>query len=179
MLSSHLTVVRVDKTGSILSLYLISWCIALQAQIGPSASTGTTIRAQPLPLSGRPQTGTVMPAQTPITGGGANSVDTLNSTIQVQGAYQGSTPNGSVSAQPLALTLQSAIERAIRYNLGSIRRRCIETERRPETRSTCAESTGHQWIGSRERAADQSRGHGTSCLCSHTGLPLSDSRGAV
>lgn len=44
----------------------------------------------------------------------------INTSIQVQGAYQGSTPTGSVTTQPLSLTLLDAVQRGLRYNLGSI-----------------------------------------------------------
>ncbi|MBV8847229.1 MAG: TolC family protein [Bryobacterales bacterium] len=76
--------------------------------------------AQPLPLSGREPTGAVITIETPQTGAGANSVNTLNPSIQIQGAYQGSTPVGTAAAEPLALTLEDAIKRGIQYNLGSI-----------------------------------------------------------
>ncbi len=47
-------------------------------------------------------------------------MNTIEPSIQVQGAYQGSTPQGAVTAQPIALTLDDAVKRGIRYNLGAI-----------------------------------------------------------
>ncbi len=74
-----------------------------------------------MPLSGRPQTGSVVPTETPAAGAGAStSVNTINSSIQVQGAFQGSVPSDTVSAQSLALTLEDAVKRGIQYNLGAI-----------------------------------------------------------
>jgi len=93
----------------------------LHAQgLGPPPPATTLPRAQQLPISGREQTGTVVPAQTPASSAGSNSVNTLNPSIQIQGAYQGSTPSGEVTTQPLPLTLEDAIQRGVRYNLGSI-----------------------------------------------------------
>lgn len=94
-------------------------CSFAKGQFGP-AQTGQQPKVQPLPLSGRTETGSVAPAQAPVAGAGANSVNTINSSIQVQGSYQGSTQNGQVSAQPLMLKLEEAVQRGIRYNLGSI-----------------------------------------------------------
>jgi len=96
-------------------------CVLAQAQIGGAPSSQQAPRAQQLPLSGRSQNGSVTPAQTPAgSAGGSNSVNTIDPSIEVQGAYQGSTPTGPVSAQPVALTVEDAIQRGIRYNLGSI-----------------------------------------------------------
>ena len=51
-------------------------------------------RAQQLPPSGRAQSGsTVQAEQSSSANGGTSSVNTVNSTIQVSGAYQRSTPD--------------------------------------------------------------------------------------
>ena len=92
----------------------------LRAQFGAPAASGQMPRAQQLPISGRAASGAVVPVQAPAGAGGPTSVNTVNSSIQVQGAYQGSTANGSVSSQPLVLTLQDAIRRGLQYNLGAI-----------------------------------------------------------
>ncbi len=93
-------------------------CSYAEGQFGP-ARGGEQPKAQPLPLSGRTESGSVAPAQTPVAGG-ANSVNTINPSIQVQGSYQGSTQSGQVNAQSLMLRLEDAVQRGIRYNLGSI-----------------------------------------------------------
>ncbi len=59
--------------------------------------------------------------ETPAAGAGAaTSVNTINSSIQVQGVFQGSVPTGTASAQSLPLTLDQAVKKGIQYNLGVI-----------------------------------------------------------
>jgi outer membrane protein TolC len=58
--------------------------------------------------------------QTPAGSGGPNSVNTLNQSIVVQGAYRGSVASGTAAAQPLSLSLQDAIKRGIERNLGTV-----------------------------------------------------------
>jgi len=85
---------------------------------GQSAGGGGSAQAAQLPLSGRnSQGGSVNTVQTPVPGL-TSSVNTLNSSVQVQGPYAGSTP----SARPFSgkLSLREAIERALEYNLGAI-----------------------------------------------------------
>jgi len=88
------------------------------AQVGPTAQTQTTQAAQ-LPLSGRTaqNNGTVKATESPIPGV-TTSVNTLNSTVQVQGAYAGSTPSTAKMPFSGRLGLQEAIVRALAYNLG-------------------------------------------------------------
>ena len=81
---------------------------------------GEMPRAQQLPRSGRVSEGTVAPAVTPTAVSGANSVNTINPSMQVQGAFQGSVTSGTVSARPLPLSLSDAIQRGLRFNLGTI-----------------------------------------------------------
>jgi outer membrane protein TolC len=47
-------------------------------------------------------------------------VNTVNSSVQVQGAFQGSTPVGVATKDPLPLSLDDAVSRALSYNLGVI-----------------------------------------------------------
>ncbi len=56
--------------------------------------------------------------QTPLPGG-PSSV-TLNGTVQVQGAYQGSVPHGTFSAAPVPLSLSEAVKRGLDFNLGTV-----------------------------------------------------------
>jgi outer membrane protein TolC len=51
---------------------------------------------------------------------GLESVNTITSTVQVQGAYQGSVPSGQTPGAPLALTLDEALRRGLEYNLGGV-----------------------------------------------------------
>ncbi len=86
----------------------------LEAQAPPPQGTP----AAQLPLSGRSgQGGSVNPVQTPVPGV-TSSVNTLNTSVQVQGPYAGSVP---ASAKPFSgkLSLREAIARGLDYNLGT------------------------------------------------------------
>src|SRR5579871_3147450 len=86
----------------------------LQAQAPPPAGTP----AAQLPLSGRGgQGGSVNSTQTPVPGV-TSSVNTLNTSVQVQGPYAGSV---SGSGKPFSgkLSLREAIARGLDYNLGT------------------------------------------------------------
>jgi outer membrane protein TolC len=82
--------------------------------------TPTVVPTTPevLPLSGIVPIGSVTPIQTPNpdTRGG----NTLNGSIQIEGAFQGSTPTGVATLEPLPLNLGEAVRRGLAYNLGVI-----------------------------------------------------------
>src|ERR1022692_1901422 len=103
------------------TLILLSMCIAggnASAQTAPSQSQGA--QATQLPLSGRTtQSGSVTATQS-STPGGTSTVNTLNPTVQVQGAYSGSTPGFSNSKFSGKLSLRDAIRRGLEYNLGAV-----------------------------------------------------------
>src|SRR5262245_2457339 len=82
----------------------------------------STARARPsqLPLSGSTQTGSVTTGQATVPSASGETVSTLNSSIQIQGPFQGSTPFGVVTKEPLPLPLDEAIRRGLAYNLGVI-----------------------------------------------------------
>lgn len=89
----------------------------LRAQSAPPSPPTSGIK---LPLSGRTgETGGVTTNQSTVNAGGANSVNLINSTVNVQGPYQGSVPTG-VATGPIPLTLDSAIQRGLQYNLGTV-----------------------------------------------------------
>lgn len=78
-------------------------------------------RAQQLPPSGRAQSGsTVQAEQSSSANGGTSSANTVNSTIQVSGSYQGSTPDPNAPQGPLTLEIADAIRRGLRFNLGAV-----------------------------------------------------------
>src|SRR5213594_1591960 len=77
-------------------------------------------RPRQLPLSGSAQGGSVTTGQATVPSASRESVSTLNSSIQIQGAFQGSTPVGVATKEPLPLTLDEAIRRGLTYNLGVI-----------------------------------------------------------
>ena len=89
------------------------------AQFGaPSGQSGSTQAVQ-LPLSGRTAqtSGTVKTSEAPAPSTTA-TVNTLSPSVQVQGAYAGSTPG--VAKMPFSgkLGLREAIQRGLAYNLG-------------------------------------------------------------
>src|SRR5262245_37118834 len=73
---------------------------------------------EPLPISGSASAGSVTTTQTvaPGTSGG----NTLAGSVQIQGAFQGSTPTGVASREALPLGMGEAIRRGLAYNLGVI-----------------------------------------------------------
>ncbi len=90
------------------------------AQLGGSTPSGNSTAAVQLPLSGRAgQSGSVATTQTPLPGT-TTSVNTINTTVQVQGPYAGS--SSSVARLPFSgkLGLREAIQRGLDYNLGAV-----------------------------------------------------------
>jgi outer membrane protein TolC len=86
----------------------------------PPPTADRTATATPLPLSGRgAQLGGVGTARTTNPGGLPTSANTSINTVQVQGAYSGSVPQGTATAEPLALALSDAIHRGLQYNLAT------------------------------------------------------------
>ena len=78
-------------------------------------------RADQVSPSGRTQSGGAVQAEQSSSGnGGSSSVNTVNSTIQVSGAYQGSIPDPNAPQGPLTLNIADAIRRGLRFNLGAI-----------------------------------------------------------
>jgi len=105
--------------GVVSLLGLVCACAApLGAQVAPPAQQQTT-QATQLPLSGRTaqSNGSVKATESAIAGV-TTSVNTLNSTVQVQGAYAGSTRSTMKMPFSGKLGLQEAIARALAYNLG-------------------------------------------------------------
>ncbi len=79
-----------------------------------------TSSAAPLPLSGRgAQVGSVGTERTTNPGGQPTSANTSINTVQVQGAYSGSVPQGTATATPVPLSLSDAIHRGLQYNLAT------------------------------------------------------------
>lgn len=90
------------------------------AQPGAQSSGGAASGALQLPLSGRNgQAGSVSTTQTPLPGT-TTSVNTVNTSVQVQGAYAGSSNNATARLFSGKLALQDAIDRALAHNLGAI-----------------------------------------------------------
>jgi outer membrane protein TolC len=91
--------------------------VDLPAQV---ATVQTPERAVQLPLSGRTgEPGTVVTVQNPVPGG-VESVNTLSSTVEVQGSFGGSVPSGQTPGAPIKLSLDDAIHRGLKANLGDV-----------------------------------------------------------
>jgi len=91
----------------------------LAAQTPPEDLPQPT-RGTQLPLSGRTvQPGSVETIQTP-TAGGPQTVNTINSTVQVTGAYGGSVLSAPAAGALLNLSLDEALRRGLEYNLGAV-----------------------------------------------------------
>lgn len=90
---------------------------AVHAQFFPGGGAQGGSPPLLVPLSGRTlQGGSVVPSQTPVWGG--SGVDVVAPSIQVQGAFAGSTRD---TKRPLSgpLTLIDAVQRGLEYNLGT------------------------------------------------------------
>ena len=91
------------------------------ASLAQQSDSSSQPKAQQVSPSGRAQSGSGVQAAQSSSGDGANSsVNTVNSTIQVSGAYQGSTLDPNAPQGPLTLNIEDAIRRGLRFNLGAI-----------------------------------------------------------
>src|SRR4051794_14982686 len=102
------------KTGA--TVLLIA--AAASASWGQGAQSAPATRAMQLPLSAN-QYSEVSAQQTSSPSPGA-SVNTVNTRIQVQGAYTGSVADPNAPPSALDLTLADAVRRGLQYNLGMV-----------------------------------------------------------
>jgi len=80
-------------------------------------SAGAGSHAKPLPLSGRGSAvGSVSTEQKTANGG----IETVTSSVQVNGNFQGSVPSSALPAGAIALTLADAVQRGLQANLGTL-----------------------------------------------------------
>jgi outer membrane protein TolC len=108
---------RAKLAGEMLATFLM-FAIPAAAQV-PAPAQQQSTQAVQLPLSGRStqSNGSVKTTESPISGV-TTSVNTLNSSVDVQGAYAGSTPSTAKMPFSGKLGFQEAIARALAYNLG-------------------------------------------------------------
>ena len=102
--------------SSLLAMIVV---VPARAQVSavPEAASSTAVQ---LPLSGRTfETGSVGTTQSVVNPGGTNSVNFINSSVNVQGPYFGSMPTGQATRLILRLSLEDAIRRGLEYNLGT------------------------------------------------------------
>lgn len=131
MSPNQLLPTRVRLSGLLLLSIAGSW-----AQTPPEALPPAP-RAAQLPLSGRTSSpGSVNVQQNTQPGG--ESVNTLNSTVQAQGAYSGSVPTSQTPGAPLAISLADAVTRGLKTNLGAVGYN--QTIRQAESQSKLARS---------------------------------------
>lgn len=99
---------------------MLAFATTASAQFAPGTSGGPSSRAIQLPLSGRAGApGGVATVQAPLPGS-TQSVNAINSSVQVQGSYLGSVTQGDLAATPLQLSLEDAVRRGLQYNLGTV-----------------------------------------------------------
>jgi outer membrane protein TolC len=102
------------------SIWTLICGAVLWGQTTPPEAVPPSDRAVQLPISGRTgRPGSVVTVQNPLPTG-LQSVNTITSTVQVQGAYQGSVPSGQTPGPSLALSLDEAIRRGLQFNLGVV-----------------------------------------------------------
>ncbi len=94
---------------------------SLMAQ-SPASMVMAPTPATQLPLSGQQGQGSaaVSVMQDTANAGGANNVNTINTTISIMPPYTGSVPGGKASSGAVSLTLANALALGLRYNLGTI-----------------------------------------------------------
>jgi outer membrane protein TolC len=94
--------------------------IGLSIATAAFAQGGGQAAPMRVPLSGRAtQGGSVVATETPVPGA-TTSVTTMNPTVQIQGAFAGSTRRGTRAPLAVALSLPDAIRRGLEYNLGAL-----------------------------------------------------------
>lgn len=86
----------------------------------PAAKLPAALLFAGLALSQGLPSGTVETNQSTVNAGGANSVNLINSSVNVQGVYQGSIPTGMSTGTAIPLTLDYALKQGLQYNLGTV-----------------------------------------------------------
>jgi len=100
----------------ILALGLLMNALPAMAQTSAPAPGA---RVQQIPLSGRQGANSVSTQQNATTGTGSGS-NTITTSIQVQGRYEGSIPDPLATGPSVSLTLDDAIKRGLQFNLGAV-----------------------------------------------------------
>ena len=106
------------RPAAFAACFVLMFAACASAQIGAPPPPAT--QPTPLPLSGRnPQSGGVTATQSPVPST-TTSVNTLNPTVSVQGAYSGSANSTAQIPFSGRLSLAEAVQRGVRFNLGAV-----------------------------------------------------------
>lgn len=92
-------------------------CVPTALAQASAQVSGTAAHVRQVPRSGR-QGANIVSAQQSARHAGESSANAISTSIQVEGAYQGRMPGSNAGHAP-SLTLGDAIERGLRYNLGT------------------------------------------------------------
>lgn len=101
------------------AMYLGAMAVFCAAGFGQQASPEMP-KAQQVTPSGRTQGGGAQVQQSSNSTGSSATTNTVNSTVQVTGAYQGSIRDPKAPQGPLTLNIADAIQRGLRFNLGTV-----------------------------------------------------------
>jgi outer membrane protein TolC len=101
------------------ALYLGCMCAVSAFAQGPGGA-GQMPQAQQVPLSGRSEGAADVQVQQSGAGSASSSVNTVNSTVQVQGNYTGSVSADLPGTGPVDLNFAQAIRLGLQYNLGGL-----------------------------------------------------------
>ena len=118
----------------IVVIVILLFAPAVFSQVPATGTQPQPAQATQLPLSGRStQGGSVTATQTAIPGT-TNSINTINSTVQVQGPFSGSA--SSTARLPFSgkLSLREAVDRAVEFNLGPVGLNAAVQQARGQTR---------------------------------------------
>jgi outer membrane protein TolC len=100
-------------------LGVVAWTLGPAVMLGQQGQSQSP-RAQQVQLSGLPQGNNSASLQQSASPSTTSSVNTINTTVQVQGAYQGSVLGPIPGDGPISLTFAEAIQRGLQYNLGAL-----------------------------------------------------------
>jgi hypothetical protein len=118
--------------------------------------------------------GSVQANQSSSGNGGSASINTVNTTIQVSGTYQGSVPDPHATQGPLTLNIADAIQRGLRFNLGSVSANASVRKLRGERLSALSEMLPNIYASLSENGAKidlQSEGLSSGTFGSSIPLP--------
>src|ERR1700687_2309286 len=111
---------RIGAIVTVLFLGTLVSTIRVYAQGASESNQSQGTQTNPLPLPGRNgQSGSVITVEAPIAGT-TNSVNTINPTVRVQGAYSGAARSTMKLPFSGKLSLREAIERGLEFNLGAV-----------------------------------------------------------